>query len=638
MLHRFLMTCLIACGLLFVFTGCGHDTTAPESVTPGINQGQSVSNQMLWGMYDISIDKVTGEINVVPLRTAEFNANVIRFLQPPTAPIQLITLQLGLDESDLLNGLISMDITLRHPFPGKTIFRGFDVWGIIMTGGDVFGKADPALRWAGPDQTQLLNPDGYTRWWNPTEFTTFDTILGYMDGTFSTPGFIPTATLNPYKAHCPALLPTQPFYQLDPNTRGSFPAIDGAFKRRYRIQFDTTVQPIFSFKYAVNACWSLPDPAYAPDYPIEAYDEMANTQEPYLVRLLEFIEIPYYVDEWVSGGDLEFVLTIGDWQALDSPVIDQIAHVWLESPTLFELPIDVRDTMTLVSETGTQASFNIRLEDMAPKGLFGEQMLISVESAQPDTYAPQIQGDPYMFNFPDAPLAAHAVVNVPITNLAPQGDYAYVYFLPDWCATMRYQCASDADNQMLMRNIMGQNIEGYYNDFTHVQVWEGKTSTSYQNADALRDTVIDMGYSFERTTNPYFEADDSRVIIVVGLNTSDQPPNPPFTFEEAEAIQSYINNGGILFFMCEASQYFADEGYDELFAWLGMLMAYGGGATPEMSDGYTENITWHWLTEDVELYHYYTCGEWITQDPHVLTLIATEMDEKAVLMYPLPLE
>jgi hypothetical protein len=40
----------------------------------------------------------------------------------------------------------------------------------------------------------------------------------------------------------------------------------------------------------------------------------------------------------------------------------------------------------------------------------------------------------------------------------------------------------------------------------------------------------------------------------------------------------------------------------------------------------------------MERYHYYTCGEWITQDPHVLTLVATDYDEKAVLMYPLPLE
>ncbi|MFH1675447.1 MAG: hypothetical protein ABIC40_00375 [bacterium] len=90
--------------------------------------------------------------------------------------------------------------------------------------------------------------------------------------------------------------------------------------------------------------------------------------------------------------------------------------------------------------------------------------------------------------------------------------------------------------------------------------------------------------------------------------------------------------------MCEASMYLNDEGLEDLFGWLGMLMQYGGGATPEMNDGYTTNITWHWLTEDVDLYHYYTCGQWITDDPYVLTLVSTEYDEKLILMYPLPLE
>ena len=119
---------------------------------------------------------------------------------------------------------------------------------------------------------------------------------------------------------------------------------------------------------------------------------------------------------------------------------------------------------------------------------------------------------------------------------------------------------------------------------------------------------------------------------------NDAAPNPPYTLDEANDMQEFIDNGGILFFMCEATQYFNANGYDQLFDWLGMLMQYGGGATPEMTDGWTSNITWHWITENVETYHYFTCGEWITQDPYVLTLIATEMDEKAVLMYPLPLE
>jgi len=90
--------------------------------------------------------------------------------------------------------------------------------------------------------------------------------------------------------------------------------------------------------------------------------------------------------------------------------------------------------------------------------------------------------------------------------------------------------------------------------------------------------------------------------------------------------------------MCEATSYFYVQGFDELFGWLGMLMEYGGGATPEFGDGFTENIIDHWLTINVDLYHYYSVGQWLTQDPYVLTVVQSEYDEKLILVYPLPLE
>jgi len=641
MFYRVLTTLLVACGLILVLGGCGQNdnVTAPLTTPELQNSVQDASQHICWGMYDVAIDANTGEIETVPLRTADFNANVVMFLQPPAAPIELVVIMLNGPESELGNGLITMDITLRHPFPGKTIFRGFDVRGIIMAEGSCTGIYDPELHYPAATDTTMLNPDGFTRWWNQVEFTTFGTILGYTEGHYAKAGFESTSTLNPFKLHTPSLEPAQPVYQMDLNERATFPAVDGAFTRKYRIQFDASTFPIYKFKYAVDASWSLPDPAFAPDYPIEAYDEHANCQEPYYVKVEQFDEIPYYVDEWVSGGDLEFLLTIGDWQATGGDVLPEISHVWLESPSLFESEIDVRDTMEFVeSLEETQATYRIRIEDMLPDGLDGQQLVITVESANPDSFEPQIQGDTSPFAYPSAPLAAYCLIEVPITNLAPQGNYAYVYFLPDWCATMRSQCANGSGNQLLMEHIMTQNIEGYYNDFTHVQVWEGKTNTSNQTMEAFAATCSNLGYSLERTYNDTFDASGSRVVISIALNTWDQPPDPPFTQEEATAMQEFIENGGILFFMCEASGYFNDEGYDELFGWLGMLMDYGGGAEPEYTDGYTNNITWHWLTEDVEMYHYFTCGTWLTMDPHVLTLVATETDQNLVLMYPLPLE
>lgn len=638
MVLRYLSTYLIVCGFALIVLACGNSEEAlSPSTTDRTNNIAATPQHNLWGMYDVAINAQTGEIESVPIRTADFNANVVRFLQPPLAPFQLMSIKLNQLESDLPAGRINMEITLRHPFPGNTVFRGFDVHGIVMADGLVESKYNPELKWNSPDGTRMINPDGFTRWWNQVEFTSYGKIFGYTEGHLAKPGYISTSTLNPYKLFAFGLDSTQPYYQLPVDQRWTFPAVDGVFSRTYIMQFDASQFPIYKFKYAIDACWAPPDQAYKPTFPVQAFPPDANAREPYMVRILEFEEIPYYVDEWVSGGNMTFLMNIGVWQATGGNVLDHIAHVWLESPTLFEAPIDVRDTMEFVeSPHPTQATFRVSLEKMSPSGLFGQQLLISVET--PYTYEPNIQGDTSGWIWPEGALSAHFVATVPITNLTPEGDYAYCYFLPDWCATMRTQCSNDADNQVLMANMMSQNIEGYYNDYTHVQVWEGKVNTQGQNSASLQATCQALGYSFQRTQNQYFDATGSRVVIAILFNTNKLPPTPPFTYEESQAMQEFIQNGGLLFFMCEASFYFNEEGLAQLFEWLGMLMQYGGGATPEMSDGYTSNITWHWLTEDVNLYHYYTCGQWITQDPHVLTLVATEYDEKLILMYPLPLE
>jgi hypothetical protein len=649
MFYRFTAACVMLMAITMLVGACSGGNTDPT--TPPQTPQTIISSQghQLWGLYDISIDPSSGDIDIVPLRTADFSANVVRFLQPPIAPIELMSMVLNAPESKLLEGLVVMDITLRHPFPGVTQFRGFDVWGITLLDGGETGQHDPTAKFPSADGSRMLNPDGFTRWWNMTEFTTYGTIFGYTDGHFAKPGFTVDSTVNPYKVFTEGLDVTQPYYQMDFDNRSTYPTIDGVFTRRFKLQFDVSGQPPFRFKYAISANWAPPDPSYKPTFPIEAYPPQANAAEAYMIKIENYEEIPYWVDEFVSGGNIIFNLTIGDWQATGGNVLDQISHVWLESPTLFGTPIDVKNTMEFVESThSTQATYKLTINDVHPQGLDGQQMLITVESANPNTFAPQIQGDPNNFDWPDAPLAAYSLVNVPITNLTPQGDYAYVYFLPDWCATMRVQCTQNqqgqpwtSGNQPLMANIMGQDIDGYYNDYTHVQVWEGKFGgTAGQNSDALAQTCSNLGYSFQRTYNDYFDPTGSRVVIVVGLSwPSPGPPDPAFTQQEAADMQEFIANGGILFFMCEASSYFYVDGFTELFDWLGMLMEYGGGATPEFTDGYTENIVQpHWMTEGVDLYHYYSVGQWVTEDPFVLPVIQTEYDEKVVLLYPLPLE
>ena len=57
---------------------------------------------------------------------------------------------------------------------------------------------------AGDGDMRLLNPDGYSRWWNPAEFPNNGTIFGYNDGLLGAPDSYAdyNNTLNGYKYFC----------------------------------------------------------------------------------------------------------------------------------------------------------------------------------------------------------------------------------------------------------------------------------------------------------------------------------------------------------------------------------------------------------------------------------------------------
>jgi hypothetical protein len=126
---------------------------------------------MLWGMFDVTIDPSTGAIDMAPLRGCEFTANVLRFMQPPKAPKNYVkyTIEPG---SDFPRGHVFVRVSLTHPFPGKDTYTGFDVRGVVIGNGSVQGLADSSISYAGANDLRILNADGYTRWFNPKEFTT----------------------------------------------------------------------------------------------------------------------------------------------------------------------------------------------------------------------------------------------------------------------------------------------------------------------------------------------------------------------------------------------------------------------------------------------------------------------------------
>ncbi|MFH1675771.1 MAG: hypothetical protein ABIC40_02015, partial [bacterium] len=193
----------IALLLLIGISACSSNN-AP--VVPDLSTDRSINSSgcQLWGVYDVTINPDTFEATVIPARTAEFRMNVNTFMN--TNP-GLIKLQITDPSKFMSEGIIKMNVGLTHPVSTKLNLTGFDVHCVLLSNSTYWLNYDNSLSYPEPGfNTILLNPDGWTRWYNSVEFTTAG-FFGY------TPGILgnlpnPQATLNGYKLYADGLEPT----------------------------------------------------------------------------------------------------------------------------------------------------------------------------------------------------------------------------------------------------------------------------------------------------------------------------------------------------------------------------------------------------------------------------------------------
>ncbi len=447
-----LMAVLVAFTFLLGCSG-GNSPTTPNT-TPELSERQPASEpgeRMLWGFYQVEIDPDTLEISIHPLRTAEFNANVTKFMQPPASPTPMMSVEIDHIASDVLNDLLILDVTLQHPFPGMTKFRGFDVRGIFMSDASQTAGFDSSLFYADwPSASEgvpasepvLLNPDGYTRWWNPSEFTDHGIIFGYTHGNLAPSDFLAGATLNPYKYFCDELEADDPF-DIDSANRGTFSLESGFNTRKYSIQF--AGKP-WQYNYAIDASWAKPDPDAAPDYAIESFPPEANCQEACNIYLSDAGSTTWYESPEANGGEFILDIEIFDWQAVGastnpSVILDEIGSVWIESPAIDDgeghnyLDVMTGDYKLLPGVGDISAVIRVTIApDFSDPGIDGEDYypaMIAVESADPDTYEPQITGGGSAFTFPDAPLTAYVTSYIEISGINPQEAPVVISVVPD---------------------------------------------------------------------------------------------------------------------------------------------------------------------------------------------------------------
>ncbi len=412
---------IIVLAMVVFLLGCSGSSNPVSNSTlqsPDRPVREIGATHILWGLWHVTIDPDSLTAEVVPLRTAEFTCNVTQFMQPPASPSHMISFAFP-PGSDPPNGYFVVDVSLRHPFPGLNMYNGFDVRGIFMANGTLTGEHDSSVLRAGPGDSTLRNPDGYTRFWNSTEFTTYNTVFGFTRGKLAPP-LLPTATINPYKYFADALDKEAPVESLDPAERGMFTA-GSTNTRRYQIQFKMTGgKPAFDFNYGVDASWEDPDKSYAPDYPKEAFPMSANCAEAYHLLATDAGSDAYHIDGTNKGGQFRFDLEVFDHQGAVNPggVPGEISAIWLESSVLAS-PVDVLGS-AIVKPGSTIASstFEVDLSSLDLTESGPVEFLATIESSDPTTYEPQIAGGS-AFDYPAAPLAAYFTFSGTVLDYVP---------------------------------------------------------------------------------------------------------------------------------------------------------------------------------------------------------------------------
>jgi len=329
------MTALL---VLILAMGCGSGNPVAPRTEPAFNMqdenahpGQSLGNRSLWGLWQFKVDLSNEEVEIVPLRLGEAHVNVIRLLEPAA----FVYLRIDDDsiEIDLAKGTIDVDIILEHPLAKSPEYTGFDVRGIFITDGSLGGLSiDEELVMSASEESRILNPDGYTRWWNPTEFTGSG-LLGYVEGKLGKPhGVIGySSTLNGYKYFADGLSAEGEI--LDPLilvNRGRFSS-ESENRRHYKLMFGPDVDDIMVFNYAVDTSWERPDKF--PPTTIDDFSLSANSLEPFHIRINEEVNSLYWDPEIVdcpqSGGIIRVSVEVATWQGVGG-----ISEVYVGSPEI----------------------------------------------------------------------------------------------------------------------------------------------------------------------------------------------------------------------------------------------------------------------------------------------------------------
>jgi hypothetical protein len=444
-----LLSGLFFCCALLI--GCSGGTSEP--VTPDVNAEEPARRQLgspgrvLWGYYEGFADTETGTFELTALRGVSTHFNLVSILNQTGG----ITTKVIWSEGNPTMGNFTLKITLHNPYAGSPIINGFDVRGIFIT-----GAAHPIgsnLWVAGEGEPRLINPDGWTRWWNPLEFIT-PGLFGYVDGILGPPNTSgSSAQVNAYKVFADALPEDEDDILMlsyldldDPQGRSVFSAEKNS--RIYKIDFPKGSN---LFYYAVDASWAYPsgNPPEVPD----DYPPNANCHEAWYIRY-DVIQntLEYNTDTEEGSGELMLYITLCDWQGMmNGAIAPQIEGVNIHSTDLYGFKVA---TGELIYDDGIQAMYLADLTSLCNLKRPGTHW-VGVEAIS--TYGKYKQS---WQDAPNKPLAAYQLIPIQVkqTMIEPPplvkkfGIHAYVL------------CRSDGSSPAISDDDIYEDIQ-WANDF-----------------------------------------------------------------------------------------------------------------------------------------------------------------------------
>jgi hypothetical protein len=545
---------LILPAILFLataFSGCSGASL--EGVAPSTQTSARTSDSsgpQLWGLWDVEWNPSQDTFEAVPMRSAMFTANVIKFINGSSS--NLIIKVNSIDHEPTWVDF-DLDIGFKHPFPGLDIFTGFDVMGVFMGQGSAQYPGPEAFPVAGPNDQQLLNPDGYTRRFNATEFTGAGQIMplqGFYPGKKGTPDYVPTAVLNPFIYFADGLdaddVDTSAFLAQNAPSRGCFKAGSVNY-RNFLVRMPNDLK---KFQYAIIANWEPNINHPNPPNTIDDFPPSANAQEAIAISVVDLSDA-YYVNETTYGGDIAINITPWDWSATCSDVMAEYSIKLYSSA--WTGPYDVY--MTPIAQAEHQYTFNAKLpaETLTANG----PLPVWIEVDYPDYDFSSPVGVP---NDAAGQLAEYFKTEVNVLDHGPTiPSDKFIYGMAD---SNFFNYCDSGDNKILFTNMLNLPTSEPYASNKKVMLYKGHASNYSDYFQPFQAFVESLGYEYVFVgPEPYVPLDTTGVkLLLIGVFYGKG--GEYYSPEEIQTIKDFVNGGGVCIIITEFNMCYPEGGID----------------------------------------------------------------------------